>query len=169
MIHPQVFVSAAAAFCLAFVLHVLVWRLFKPRNDINALGLVFIVLPFAAGGALFLVFKESVAPADFALAALLYLAVAAAYIQTYPAMRTNAPTLVMVNLIGRSKSGLTMEQIKATLTQAQMVQSKVEELADEGFITIGPDQSIQLTARGKMLANCFIAYRKLLGLNEGAG
>jgi hypothetical protein len=169
MIHCEVFVSAAAAFVIAFVLHVLVWRILKPRNDINALGLVFIVLPFVAGGALFLAYKETFCLADFVLSALLYLTVAAAYIQTYPGMRSNVPTLVIVNLIGRSKSGLTIEQIKATLTQEQMVQNKVEELADEGFVTMTSDQSIQLTARGRLLANCFIAYRRLLGLSEGAG
>lgn len=169
MIHPQVFVSAAAAFVLVFVLHVFVWRVFKPRNDINALGLVFVVLPVIGGVALFLALREKFSLADFILSALLYLAVAAAYIQTYPGMRSNVPTLVIVNLIGRSQTGLTIEQLKATLTREQMVQNKVEELADEGFVTIAPDQSVQLTARGKLLANCFILYRKLLGLREGAG
>jgi len=169
MIHLQVFVCAAVAFVGAFFLHVLVWRIFKPRNDINALGLVFVVLPFVAGVALFFVFREKFPLAHFVLSALLYLAVAAAYIQTYPGMRSNVPTLVIVNLVGRSKSGLTVEQIKTTLTQEQMVQNKVEELADEGFVTIAPDQSIQLTARGRTLASIFITYRRLLGLNEGAG
>jgi hypothetical protein len=169
MIHPQVFVSAAVAFAIAFVLHVLVWRIFKPRNDINALGLVFIVLPLVAGGALFGLFRGAVPLGDLILAVILYLTAAAVYIQTYPAIQSNSPSLVIVHLIGRSKSGMTLEQLKSTLTEAQMVQNKIGELADGGFATVASDQTIQLTPRGKLLADVFIAYRKLLALHEGAG
>jgi hypothetical protein len=160
---------AAATFVIVFIIHVLAWRILKPRNDINALGWVFGVVPLLAGIGLLVAFQDRSWLADFALSALLYFAIAAAYIQTYPGMRSNVPTLVIVNLIGRSKSGLTIEQIKQVLTQQQMVQDKVEELADEGFVTIGSDQSIHLTTRGRTLASIFIVYRRLLGLNEGAG
>jgi hypothetical protein len=109
---------------------------------------------------------------DHALAFVLYLALAGAYIQTYPAIYANAPSLFIVHLIGRSKSGLSLSGLQEAMstTGITSLDERMKDLVNDSLIAVAPDQSVRLTIAGKILVVFMITLRqKILGLKEGEG
>ena len=100
---------------------------------------------------------------------ILYLALAGIYIQIYPAIHIWAPSLQIVFLIGKKKKPVSYSEIKKTITADSLILDKIDELADEGLIFIKKSKEMVLTKKGKLLADIFIFYRKLLKLKTGEG
>lgn len=98
----------------------------------------------------------------------LYFVFAGVYVQTYPAVQATAPSLEIVHIVGRSKTGLTLAEVLEASESARRINERVEDLFQEGFINSEGD-TISLTTKGKLLALTFVKYREILGLEEGKG
>lgn len=100
---------------------------------------------------------------------LLYLSLASAYIQTFPAIQTFAPTLRIVYELGKfSKEGLTENQIIEYFPPESMLDDGIDHLLQENFICL-QDNVYTITSKGKLMANLFVILRKLYRLDKGLG
>ena len=98
---------------------------------------------------------------------LLALALAAAYVMTYPAIEVESPTLVMIEAITRrGAEGLPRELLFEQLNDAVLVAPRIRDLVAEGWAE-EHDGRLQLTAPGRRLVRMFILWRRLLGAEQG--
>ena len=161
-------------FLFIFIIHVFIWRIFNPKQQITLLFFMFIIIPvfiILLGYGILIFYKTKfLFINDLLLMLLLYLAFAGVYIQTYPAIQAFSPSLLIVYLIGKNKNPISKVKIKSIMTADNLITNKIYELEQEGFININKKtNSFSLTKKGKLLANIFLWYRKLLGLKEGDG
>ena len=159
------------SFIAVLALHIKIWRIKKPQNEIVFLLFLFIIFPFLFLIFIFFIniFKNFTDNNILFSVFLLYFSLSCAYIQTYPAARANAPSLQIVYFIYKSgEKGLSEEEIIAKFSLNKLVYERVEDLIKESFI-YQQDNSILLTQKGKVLANIFYIYRKLYGLEVGQG
>lgn len=169
------FFVALLLFGLGFVVHIAIWRVHRPR----ATGQMLIAVMTASicGGALALWALthlvssiRSATPADlgdWAQAVITALALAAAYVMTYPAIEVESPTLVMIEIIAAAgPRGVTSDELYRRLGDDVLVLPRIEDLLLEGLAKdTGP--RIALTPKGLRLAQVFSVWRRLLGAGIG--
>jgi hypothetical protein len=155
-----------ATFTVNLLLHALIWNLFKVRKEILALLVVFTVIPmagyFGAGMMGIVPFWSLVA------AGLLHFMLACAYIQTYPALREDIPSVAILFFI-RDNPDLDRDEIIAQIAgRGHLLTQKVEDLCRDGLAEKFGDRLV-LTCSGRILAGAFQAYRRLLGAQREQG
>lgn len=159
--------------CLAtFCIHVVVWRVARPKQQILALLVIFYFMPAALAVLYWWLASQTISPDIFWPAVILYFALAGVYIQTYPAFQANCPTLFIVNYIGKHKQGVGIEEIQSIIDQAGLtkLEERVNDLLNDDLVKIRENGAIDLTGKGRFLSMVFVLYRqKLLGLTEGEG
>jgi hypothetical protein len=166
---PVILLWAALLFIIVFACHVIVWRIFKPKAQIACLLALFVLLPLIGFVVLLLVSIERL---DCTFTFVLYFALAGVYIQTYPAIYANAPSLFIVHLIGQSKSGLSLGALQEALSKTGItsLDARMKDLVNDSLIAVSPNESVSLTPAGRILAVFMITFRqKILGLKEGEG
>ena len=158
--------------CLAA--HVVLWRVARPRSDMRALFVIFLVAPSAV--ALLVVIAGAVASnaglpdgLDLAATLLLHWALSAAYIQSYPAAQAMAPSLEIVYAVRRSMPrGLSREELLARLDPGTLVQARVADLVADHLVRLERDRYV-LTPASARLIRFFLGLRALLGLRSAGG
>lgn len=170
---PTILLFGFASFLACLALHVAVWRVARPRSDIRALFLIFLAVPGAAAilvPAAAAVIPDAPLPDTVELAAMLLLhcALSCAYIQTYPAVQAQSPSLEIVRAVVESMPrGLSREDILAVASTATLVQARVDDLLANGLIRVDRDRYV-LTPTSVKLVRFFLALAALIGL-EGKG
>jgi len=167
MIEFKLIIFTALIFVFTVAIHIVYCRTQKPKRHIEDLVLLFILIPIIISIALLL--SGCIGFQICLLATLLYLALSGVYIQTYPAIQANSPSLYILYLIGNSEKGLTKSDIETKLDVKQLIGNKVTELEDEELIVVKNKTDVSLTFKGKVLALIFVVYRGVLGLKEGRG
>ena len=167
MIEFNVIYKSFLIFFMVLFFHILIWRILKPKKHITSLLLVFIIIPFLFLGCLLKIFFNTID--EFLLVILLHFALSFVYIQTYPAIQAWSPSLFITFLLGQSNKAFSIKEISEQIGEDSLVNDRVEDLQKEGLIVISQDSLIFLTRKGYFLANIFILYRKILGLEEGKG
>lgn len=158
-----------ATFTTNLLLHALVWNLFKVRKEIVALLAVFIVIPmvgyFGAGMA------GLVPPWSLVAAGLLHLMLACAYIQTYPALREDIPSVRILFMIYANPGIQSSDIVRHFQTEGRLDSQKVEDLWRDGLVAKPdlPSGHLTLTKSGALLAAFFHLYRKILGVHRDQG
>jgi hypothetical protein len=168
----QVFLDAAVLFALIFLVHVIYWRSIKPKDQITPLLAIFAAVPLIPVAVCCIIDPRLIHQADLWLSLILYYAAAGVYIQTYPSIQANCPSLYIVNYIGRKKKGAAIKDIQKAVEKKRLtgLSERVKDLVSDGFIRTISGKKIDLTNKGKALAMLFIIYRTgLLGLEEGKG
>jgi len=154
-------------FATFWILHLLWWRLCRPKGEIRPLVLVFLVAP----GLLFLGinrFYPFWGTLDLALAFFVHLALAVVYIQTYPAIASTIPSFRILIGVHASKGGLSVPEIEGLFAQGELIGSRVELLGEDGLVRSG-EKGLELSSFGRLLAVVFLTYRRFLGLQRGQG
>ena len=164
-----VFAWGIVFFLAAFIGHVMLWRFARPKGQIAALMAIFVVLPLIGFGGWLVVSADRL---NVALASVLYVALAGVYIQTYPAIQANAPSLFIVYVIGRSKHGLSVNALAERMKQTGLtgLEERLKDLVNDSLIAVSANQTVSLTRKGRILVLLMISLRqKVLGLREGEG
>jgi hypothetical protein len=154
-------------FLVMLILHIFIWRIKKPENEMIFLLSFFILFPILLAILIFLtgLIDKNILFASF----LLYFALSCAYIQTYPAARANAPSLQIIYFIHKSgKQGLSEEEIINKFNLDILVHERIKDLLTEGFALL-KDDKILITNKGNIFAGIFYFYRRLYGLEQGKG
>ncbi len=163
------------SFFASIICHVLVWRLLNPRSHITYLALIFLIIPLASYVLLFLYgfsggsILSLPATSEILGAALLHFALAAAYIQTYPAMQARCPTLALLIAIKRSEpTGISYDELRRSFTSDNPINERISDLTNSRMI-FKTGSGYSITARGLLLLWPLMALRGLLGLPTGRG
>lgn len=166
----MIVILGLTAFVVALVIHILWWRFATPSATGKALICLFsLVVPLATTGIAapcymlsWGVFEGYGIFGEVFYATLLGLAVAAAYVMTYPAIEVTSPTLKMIELVAaREPRGIDAAEFRAIFDDSRFIVPRLENLLEEGLIMKAGD-AFALTAKGARLAMLFIGWRRLL-------
>lgn len=158
-------------FAAIFLVHLTVWRSGRVQREMLWLFLLFLFIPIVAAVMAVLV---GVSIGDVSIILLLYLAVAAAYIQTYPALKEDIPSFQILLCVYAAERGDTSgvgvgaEEVVATIGGTGLVTVKLDELNGDQLLS-EHQGDITLAPAGRALALFFYYYRRLLGLAAGKG
>jgi hypothetical protein len=156
-------IGLALGLALAGLLvHIGVWRLFRPRRQILGLALVFFVLTPALG----LGIGSGCSGGLLLRAGMLYGLLAGAYVMTYPAVQAKSPTLEIIRLLGRS--GMAYEEISRRFDDGEILEKRIEDLERDRWI-VWTDGKPVLTSQARGLLTLMTLYRIFLGLPRGGG
>lgn len=163
-------------FLIAFFIHLILWRIYLPRNHTRALTIIFSVTLLIG---IFILLKFSDyriaifgialphAITDYLQLSLAFVSYALFYIVTYGAIEVDSPSLIIVLKIADSgDKGLEMNTLIEDLKEDYLITNRVKELLMGGFVSL-TGQTYELKKRGRLLVSLFIVYRKLLGAEKG--
>jgi hypothetical protein len=161
---------ALAQFAVAFGAHVLAWRLSDPKPSSVSLVSLFaaaVLAQSAALGAAALGGLVSLGPASIVVAGLTALAVSASYVMSFPAIQAHSPTVDIVQCLRRQgEAGLSADELYARLDERSLVSDRIDDVVHDGLAT-AVDGLLRPTARGRLLATIFTAWKALLGEAKG--
>lgn len=157
------------SFAAIFFVHLAIWRTGQVRREMLWLFVLFLFIPTATAAiAVFVGLPLS----EVWMTLLLCLAVSAAYIQTYPALKEDIPSfkiLLCVHALASSDtSGVMAEEVVATVGGTGLITVKLDELNGDRLL-LEHQGNIILAPAGRVLALFFYYYRRLLGLAAGKG
>lgn len=160
---------------LAFLIHLIVWRMRLPRKQTRALLLIFFgvlcvalpLLPHLAKLCPLLGMKQPVPIATYLHISLFVISATLAYIITYSAVEVDSPSLLMVLAIDRAgTAGLSIEELHSTMNDALLVEPRIRDLILDGMAQQDGDL-YRLTAKGAVMARMFTVQRRLLKSGKG--
>ncbi len=154
-------------FIAALVTHVLLWNMFRIRKEVLWLAVVFVVIPLMALAALRAAGYLETAASMIAIG-LLHMALTAVYVQTYPALREDIPSLRILTLVHAHAGGLTRDDLVTRLAGHGLFETKISDLENDAFVRVR-DGRMTLTVAGAALAGVFHLYRRLLASKVGKG
>ncbi len=107
---------------------------------------------------------------EFYSVLLVYAALAAAYLQTYPVLKADIPTFRVLFLVDSAgHAGITEEEVcEQMFGRSDLYVDKLKELQNDAFV-IRKNGELALTLLGRGITAIFMAYRALLGLEKGSG
>lgn len=141
--------------------HVVWWRWRRPKHQASALLTIFLI-PL-------LVLFNQFGGVDFLAAALLHVAMACAYIQTYPVLQALSPSLLILLFVGKSsRRGLSEKEIFSRFSSRQLLEDRIDDLLNSGLVRQDKG-SLKLSGGGRLLVLTLTTLRKILGLKPGQG
>lgn len=153
-------------FLASLVAQVMIWRIFHVQRELLVLALLFLIFPAAIYLAAYLIVPTS--GLTWPMIALLHLVLSSAYVQTYPALREDIPSVAILFII-RDNPGLGSDEIIAKMASRDcLFARKIDDLCRDGLAT-KHDAGLTLTRSGMMLAMVFHIYRKILGVQRDQG
>lgn len=159
--------TGAGLFLTLIVFHVLVWRIIKPKGEIIPLGGLFVLFPLLLILTQYLFSPLQLSKDEIWLGGVLYFVLAGCYIQTWPAITTEIPSLKILLLL-HFRGPLSECEIISAFTQHEMLQSRLDLLRQDHLIYMD-GLTPKLCRTGKLLVRLFLAYRAFLGANVGEG
>lgn len=171
---PHILYISFIAFFAFLILHVMIWRIRRPKNDMGTLFLIFWVIPTLLF-ALYVLLSLTAMPqwalplGESAAMFMLYFALASAYMQNYPPAQVPAPTLKIILLFESAKSrGLSLEELGRLVNDRELVTTALDDLVNANMI-VDRDGKYVLGASANLLIRSLKIYRKLLGLTFKGG
>lgn len=173
----KVLVYGLSFFIIAFILHLLVWRIRLPKRQVKTLLLMFFITLAAACLALgnaapsFEIFGAS--PPDnlweYLHICLLFVSLTLAYMITYSALEADSPSLVMVMAISNAgPEGLDKKRFGEMMSDETLVIPRVKDLLLDQMAYMDGDR-YRLTPKGALMARMFILWRRLIKAPEEGG
>ena len=137
---------------MAWVAHVVWWRVKLPRRQTKALVLVFSATLLIAAGLWAASGRPFVSLSELPSIAVLYLGAVACYLITYSGVEQTSPSLVIVRAIAAAgEHGCTWEDLATVITEEQCVRPRLEALLREGMLA-PVNGGLILTPRGRRAA-----------------
>ena len=164
-------------FIITLILHIFIWRLYRPTRQILLLAIIFILLPLMGYLSIFIIIiiyganslLQVTTSLELLFAFIWHFALSLAYIMTYPPIQTGCPTLIIVLAVYRSmKEGLSAGDIRNLFSEHILFIERMRELEEDGLVQ-SKDSIWRLTFAGKTVRAVFGKYRRILKLPIGEG
>lgn len=166
---------ASLLFGLAFVSHVIIWRIRLPKRQAKVLLSLF-VGSLCCGSLLFWKYGRQLSafgldpPGDlvgFLPFWLYYISLTLAYMITYSAVEVDSPSLILIMKIAEAgTAGLTQEGLKRLMDDKILVEPRLNDLISDEMAEIR-EGKYRLRKKGMMIAQLFRFYRIMLRANKG--
>jgi hypothetical protein len=152
-------------FVLAFLIHLVWWRIRLPYRQLPTLFKWFLLfLPLSLGTLNFLGLwpvERGVSPAT-AVVALLYFSLTLTYAITYSALEADSPTLTLIRWIAQHPEGATETELESFMASRPFIQSRLKAL-EVDKMTIQRDGRIYLNGPPSLFFRLIILWRSLYG------
>lgn len=161
--------SALGLFVLAWLLHLLWWRLRLPANHTGALLLLFAATPVLAAG----LWLGAGAPrliglADIPGIALLYMGAVGCYLIAYTAIEETSPSLaVFAALQAAGGAGCSREDLSTVVTDSNFIKPRLDALRRDGILQSAGDGCV-LSPRGEKAARLAVAIARAFNIGRNA-
>lgn len=159
----KIFFIGLLIFFIALGIHLVIWRVHKPKGQIRALLQLFFgtFLIYLVGGCSGMNLYEYIQLGIF------FTALVLVYTVTYSAIEVDSPSLLIVlNISGAGSSGLDDRRLKEIMTDEILVKPRMLDLIEDRMVDLEGGK-YKLTAAGRFFSGIFIFYRSLLGLPKG--
>ena len=162
-------------YLLAFLIHLIVWRLYLPKRQAKTLLSIYLGLSFISITLLWLIFnsfKSFVFFPIFETSEYIHLlfftgSLALATLLTYPAIEADSPTLVIMTKISDAgDGGLQLKSLRESINNDFLIIPRVKDLLTDKMAYLD-DQKYHLTLKGIIMVRIFVFYRNLIGHPKG--
>ena len=154
---------------LAFLLHLIIWKIRLPKRQIIALVGIFLFVLIL--GTIFL-FKFSgrinwnIMPSrnffEIIQFILLFISIAAAYVVSYPAIEADSPTLVIIKAVSKAGSGgLDEDRLERMMNDDLLVIPRIKDMVSDKMVCFD-GKRYKLTPKGIAMARVFLSYRNII-------
>ncbi len=161
--------------CAAFAVHYTVWRLRLPRRQNKALleiffgtllsGLCIMRVIHGLTDGFDRCLLQGVA--EYIQASVLFLSCTFAYMITYSAIEVDSPSLLMTLAIAQAgPDGIDEKEFETRMTDDTLTRPRLQDLITD-HMTHFDGQRFVLTKKGIIIAQIFVAYRRILNLEKG--
>jgi hypothetical protein len=160
-------------FFLTLALHILIWRVWRPKNDLKGLLLVFFLVPggVVLGAQVGILFNSLVPvcfDSDLPAVIVLCYSLGLAYVMSYPAAQASSPSLDIILTASKVPEGVRVEDLNSLFQEKTLLAPRFQNLIDSG-LAYERSHVLHLTWQGLVLARFFRFFRRLLGLRVGEG
>lgn len=165
----------SALFCLAFFLHLIIWKVHIPKRQTKVLLQIFFgtftiaILTLWAASSLvsnFNLFSPK-SLLEYLHISFFFVSLTLAYIVTYSAVEVDSPSLLIVKRIADAgPGGLDKDLLSAQLSDDILVIPRIHDLFRDKMAVLH-EGKIYLTPKGKWFVQIFIFYRLLLKAKRG--
>jgi hypothetical protein len=155
----RLFLAGLALLILAFVVHVIIWRVHPPKRSIRALLGIFAATPLVAVP-LFIAAEPSSAVIDASLpdalrVLLFYVPSSLVYVCLYSAIEAQSPSLAIVSYVaGCGSAGCSEADIANHIIDGESVNARIDAMKAAKMIVVG-DGRCALTPGGRLWAELF--------------
>lgn len=168
-----VLIFSLALFGIAFLAHVILWRIALPKNHSVMLGLIFLI---TLGLGLFVLnafdlygFSSCLAWFQKAQLILLFLALSFAYIITYTAVEAQSPSIeIVLRIADAGTAGLGRDELAAQMSDEKLVLPRLKDLLGSKMAIL-EDAKYRLTPLGRSFITVFVVYGNLMGKKQKGG
>jgi len=156
-------------------IHLVVWRLFPARRHGLGLVIILVLLPFLAYALVFTAAGvlhsalSGLMPVEWGLAYLLHLSLSGPYLFVYTALVGFSPSMGILEKVDASMPrGLERHDLAPKwFTDANLSGARLENMLASGLV-LESQNCLQLSSRGRVIARCFLVFRRFLGLEDVA-
>lgn len=166
----SVFCYGALLLIIAFCIHFVIWKIYLPQHQKSSLLLIFSFtlmvgfLLLATLGSRIKIFgiPTPVGIPEYLHICIFFISVTLAYLVTYSALEADSPSLVMVMHIAQAGLlGVDRNAFKEKMSDEVLLIPRIGDLLSEGLAYI-ENGRYKLTPKGRLIAQIFIFYRRLL-------
>ena len=169
----KVFITGGFLIILALLIHVIVWRIRLPKNQMGALLKVFLVvfviwLSLALSGLMsslgsYLNIYEHI------YIGLFYFSMVLAYTLAYSTIEADSPSLTINRIISAAGTeGISENDLMAKLNLDRFLSRRMEALVVDKMVNLRDDRYV-ITPKGRLAMRTVICYRRLLNIRDEIG
>jgi hypothetical protein len=165
----HVLAGVMGLFLISFFIHIALWRVRVPKNQVVAILYIFLGVLILATACLHFSGIGAFSYPDFFHLGLFFVAATMVYVVTYLGTKDVGPSFLMLKGLGKSTSkGLMMEDFYKLVTNEYLIETRLQELLAGQLIEIS-DRKMQITSKGIFYSSFYTSYRKALGIKELGG
>jgi hypothetical protein len=164
-------ITAFGLFFVAFLFHLLWWKIRLPRRQLPTLFRWLVVfLPLGLCGLNLIGLWPSswlLSPAS-ALVALIYLSLTITYVITYSALEGDSPTLSLMRWIASHPNGVSESELDGFMASRPFIQARLKALDDDGLTELRGER-VFIKGRPSLFFRIVLGWRSLYGPMEKGG
>jgi hypothetical protein len=156
---------ALALFCCCLALHIVIWRLFSPQNQLRWLSAIFLLGPLLLLGR----DMRSLGGLSCGLVLLLHYVLSGVYLSLYTMVAGFSPSIGILERVDEGMpQGLERHELAPPwFNDKNLSGARRENLLASGLIHESRGV-LHLSSRGRLIARCFLLLRRVLGLPDVA-
>ena len=164
-------------FLMAFILHLLIWKVRIPDNPIKTITILFTSILL---GGIFVLRYASLSNLIFESAALLsfseclhvtliFMSLLSVYYFVYGALTDESPSMfTMLNVAGADEEGLSENELNELITDDLFIKPRMDYLVDEQMVCL-QEEKYRLGSKGKNFIGMINFFQNLMKLSVKAG
>lgn len=156
----SVLVSGLTALALGFAAHILFWKVSLPRHQTRVL------FALLAGASVVTMLIRPLAAPEIVYFLALVGAVSVAYVIFYTTVEGSSPSLDILMILDRSRTGVSQEEMLRRLDDQILVLDRLEDLLRCGMVVYRQER-YRIAPSGAVFVWVFIGFRKLLRAGKG--